>query len=159
MGQAGARQWKRLWVCLVAVMSVSWIGLGPQVMAAQIPTHLIYKTTPDPIVAPSEVTFIVVTPKGSTTVPATLHLTEDHHTETKNFKRLAPHDFVATAPITAPGTLKVDVRTTKGTILVSRVDQVKKGPAHWGTKIVIGGLFLLGSLYYWRRMQRFTPRS
>lgn len=129
------------------------------VLAATIPNHLVYKTSPDPIVAPSDVTFIVVTPKGSHSTPSIIRIRTGSHTQVKKFQRVAPHDFVATAAITATGTLKVQVLTTNGTVLVSRVNQVAKAPAHWGTKIIIGGLFLLGSLYYWRRMQRFAPRS
>ncbi len=159
MGQAGVRPRRRPWIWPVMMLSIAGLGVGPYARAAHVPTHLIYKTSPSPIVAPAKVIFIVITPKGSTAVPSKLRLTEDHHTETKDFKRLRPHDFVARATITAPGTLKVEVLTARSTVLVSRIDQVKKGPAHWGTKIVIGGLFLLGSLYYWRRTQRFVPRS
>ena len=159
MRRPTAQQWRHFGVYSFVVLGV--IGLIPTgpAKAAQIPNHLVYKTSPEPIVAPSDVTFIVVTPKGSSSPPSIIRIHTGGHSEVKKFQRVAPHDFVATAPITATGTLKVQVLATNGTVLVNRVSQVQKAPAHWGTKIVIGGLFLLGSLYYWRRMQRFAPRS
>lgn len=153
------RRWGPFALWGFVVLGMVSVSPNAPVLAATIPNHLVYKTSPDPIVAPSDVTFIVVTPKGSHSVPSLIRIRTGSHTEVKKFKRVAPHDFVATAPITATGTLKVHVLTTNGTVLVSRVNQVTKAPAHWGTKIIIGGLFLLGSLYFWRRMQRFAPRS
>lgn len=159
MRRPTTRLWRHFGVWSFVVLGVVGLVLTAPAQAANIPNHLIYKTSPEPIVAPSDVTFIVVTPKGSQSAPSIIRIHTGGHSEVKKFHRVAPHDFVATAPITATGTLNVQVVATNGTILVSRVNQVKKAPAHWGTKIVIGGLFLLGSLYYWRRMQRFSPRS
>ncbi len=133
---------------------------SPVTVAASLPSHVVFKTSPSPIVAPSDVTFIVVTPKGNTERPTQITLTENETShESIKFSEVAPHEFAATASVTSVGTLELQVLDASGKVLFTQHEVVKKAPPHWGSKIIIGGLFLLGSLYYWRRMQKFSPRS
>ncbi len=117
-----------------------------------------FKTVPSPLVAPSEATFIVVTHGSFSAQPAKVELLWAAHEQTVRLSRVAPHEFAGNATLKTLGAVALKVVGNNGQVLANRHEVVKKAPEHWASKIVVGGLFLLGSLYFWRRMQRLTPR-
>jgi hypothetical protein len=154
----GRYQWWLGAILVIFLLGTGGILAGPA-NAASLPSSLTFKTVPSPLVAPSEATFIVVTPGNFSQQPAKVVLLWAAHEQTVRLTRVAPHEFAGNATLKTLGAVVLKVESHNGLVLTNRHEVVKQAPEHWATKIGVGGLFLLASLYYWRRMQKLTPRN
>ena len=146
-----------------ALLAIFLLGTGgilsAPANAASLSNSITFKTVPSPLVAPSQATFIVVTRGSLPMQPAKVELLWTTHEQTVRLARVAPHEFAGDATLKTLGAVVLKVVSHNGQVLLSRDEKVANAPEHWATKIIVGGLFLLASLHYWRRMQKFTPRN
>ncbi len=145
----------------LALLIMASLLLAPPALAAKLPGSV--HPLPNPPGAPQTDTFLITIPHHNVVPMRAVFTFRDqggsHSTQTSSLKKLDKYQYEALWRATAQGQVRVRVYAAQNRLIASgayRVGPSKENPIG---RVLVGALFIGGSLWFWWRQQRYSRRT